>query len=58
VRGHPSSRTPFFPTAGVWSIAGFGGAFMSPAGGALVLSAWAVGAVGLGTALMERRDIA
>jgi ABC-type transport system involved in multi-copper enzyme maturation permease subunit len=49
---------PYFPTAGVWSIAGFGGAFMSPAGGALVLGAWAAGAVGLGAALMERRDIA
>jgi hypothetical protein len=48
----------YFPTAGVWSIAGFGGASMSPAGGALVLGAWAVGAVGLGVALMERRDIA
>jgi len=48
----------YFPTAGVWSIAGFGGAFMSPAGGAVVLGAWAVGAVGLGAALMERRDIA
>ena len=48
----------YFPTAGVWSIAGFGGAFMSPAGGVLVLTAWAVGAVGLGAALMERRDIA
>jgi ABC-type transport system involved in multi-copper enzyme maturation permease subunit len=48
----------FFPTAGVWSIAGFSGAIMGPAGGALVLAAWAVGAVGLGAALMERRDIA
>ncbi len=48
----------FFPTAGVWSIAGFGGSFMSPAGGALLLGAWAVGAVGLGAAMMERRDIA
>ncbi len=37
---------PYFPTAGVWSIAGFGGAIMSPVGGALVLGAWAVGAVG------------
>ena len=31
---------------------------MSPTGGVLVLTAWAVGAVGLGAALMERRDIA
>ena len=49
---------PVLPDRGAWSIAGFDGAFMSPAGGALVLGAWAVGAVGLGAALMERRDIA
>ena len=56
--GLAPTLAPYFPTAGVWSIAGFGGAFMSPAGGALVLAAWAVGAVGFGAALMERRDIA
>ena len=48
----------YLPTAGLWSLAGFGGAFMSPVGGVLVLSAWAVGAVALGATLMERRDIA
>jgi ABC-2 type transport system permease protein len=56
--GLAPTLAPYFPTAGVWSIAGFGGAFMSPVGGVLVLTAWAVGAVGVGAALMERRDIA
>jgi ABC-2 type transport system permease protein len=48
----------YLPTAGVWSVAGFGGAFMSPVGGVLVLTAWAVGAVVMGAVLMERNDIA
>ncbi len=48
----------YLPTAATWSLAGFDGAFMGPAGGALVLGAWAAGAVGLGAALMDRRDIA
>ena len=48
----------YLPAAGAWSVAGIGGAFMRPLGGALVLGAWAVGAVGVGALLMERRDIA
>ncbi len=48
----------YFPAAGAWSVAGVGGAYMGPIGGALVLGAWAVGAVGVGAFLMERRDIA
>jgi hypothetical protein len=38
-------------------VAGLGGAFMRPIGGALVLFAWALGAVVVGAFLMERRDI-
>ena len=48
----------YLPAAGAWSVAGMGGAFMRPIGGALVLAAWAVGAVGAGAWLMDRRDIA
>jgi ABC-type transport system involved in multi-copper enzyme maturation permease subunit len=48
----------YLPAAGAWSVAGIGGAFMRPIGGALVLGAWALGAVGVGAFLMERRDIA
>lgn len=48
----------YLPAAGAWSVAGIGGAFMRPVGGALVLGAWALGAVGVGAWLMERRDIA
>ena len=38
----------YLPAAGAWSVAGMGGAFMRPIGGALVLGAWALGAVGVG----------
>lgn len=48
----------YLPAAGAWSLAGMGGAFMRPIGGALVLAAWALGAVVAGAWLMERRDIA
>jgi hypothetical protein len=47
----------YLPAAGAWSVAGLGGAFMRPIGGALVLGAWALGAVVVGAFLMERRDI-
>jgi ABC-type transport system involved in multi-copper enzyme maturation permease subunit len=47
----------FLPAAGAWAVAGLGGAFMRPIGGALVLVAWALGAVVVGAFLMERRDI-
>ena len=47
----------FLPAAGAWALAGLGGAFMRPIGGALVLVAWALGAVVVGAFLMERRDI-
>jgi ABC-2 type transport system permease protein len=48
----------YLPAAGAWSVAGIDGAFMRPIGGALVLGAWAIGAVGVGASLMRRRDIA
>jgi len=48
----------YLPAAGAWSLAGMGGAFMRPIGGALVLGAWALGAVATGAWLMDRRDIA
>ena len=48
----------YLPAAGAWSVAGMGGAFMRPIGGALVLTTWAVGAVVAGAWLMGRRDIA
>ena len=47
----------FLPAAGAWAVGGLGGAFMRPIGGALVLVAWALGAVVVGAFLMERRDI-
>jgi ABC-2 type transport system permease protein len=48
----------YLPTAATWSFAGIDGAFMSPLAGAVILTAWAVSAVGVGAVLMERRDVA
>lgn len=56
--GLAPSLARFFPTAAVWSIAGFEGAFMSPVAGATILATWALAAIALGAAVMQRRDIA
>jgi ABC-2 type transport system permease protein len=56
--GLAPSLARYFPTAASWSIAGFESAYQSPVVGAAVLAAWAAAAIGLGAALMERRDIA